>query len=61
MEQPLDVLLGSLGLNYLLDFDFTHQDKAALAVLHYFIFSDKSIPGDMLESFNETLQDYNML
>ena len=49
-----------LGLYYLLDFHYPHQYEASLAVLHYYIFGDRSIPVGMLESFNVILQDYNM-
>ena len=38
----------------MLDFD-------GLTEVRYFIFGDRSISGDMLESFNAILQDYNML
>ena len=51
MEQLLDSLLVLLGLYYLLDFDYPHYYKAGLTVLHYFIFGDRSIPGNMLERF----------
>ena len=60
MDQTLDALLVFLGLYYLLDFHYLHQYEASLAVLHYYIFGDRSIPGGMLESFNVILQDYNM-
>ena len=56
----MDSILGRLGLYCLLDFAYPHHYKAHLTVLHYFIFGDRSIPEDMLESFNAILQDYNM-
>ena len=57
MKQPLDVSLGFLGLYYLLEFDCPQQYEGGLAVLHYFIFGDRSIPGDMLASFTAILHD----
>ena len=44
-----------------LDFNYPHQYKAGLTVLHYFIFGNRGIPWDILESFNAILQGYNML
>ena len=61
MDQTLDALLVFFfGLCYLLDFHYPYQYEASLAVLHYYIFGDRSIPGGMLEGFNVILQDYSM-
>ena len=61
MEQPLDALLVFSGLYYLLNFNHPHKYETGLTVLHCFIIDDRSIQGDMLESFNIIFQDYNML
>ena len=60
MEHPVDAILGLLGLCYLLDFDYPHQYEVDLTVLHYFTCCDRSVLWDILESFNATLQDYNI-
>ena len=60
MGQPLDALLGFLSLYYLSDFNYPHQCEAGLTVLHYFIFCDRTIPGNMLQSVNGISQDCNM-
>ena len=59
MEQILDSLLDFLGLYHLLDFDYPHLYEASMIVLYDFI-SDKTIPGEMLETFNAILQDYKI-
>ena len=61
MEQPLDALLVFSGLYYLLNFNHPHKYETGLTVLHCFIIDDRSIQGDMLESFNIIFEDYNML
>ena len=54
MEQQVDGVLGFWGLCYLLDFDYPHQYKTGLK------FGNRSIPGDMLDSFNIVFHHYNI-
>ena len=51
-------LVAFLSLFYLLNFDYPRNQEIGLLMLQHFIFNDKNLPEDAVNSFNATVADY---